>query len=67
MGAKLTATIYVQFEMEDSAPDNLAETRLKTSLGEMQRFIESGITGSAKTLVKRGAVRVVLLNHKVDP
>jgi hypothetical protein len=67
MGAKLTATLYVTFEMEDGAPDDLALTRLKTSVAEMQRLIESGVTGSAKTLVKRGAARVVLLNHKVDP
>jgi hypothetical protein len=67
MGAKLTATLYVTFEMEDGAPDDLALTRLKTSVAEMQRLIESGVTGSAKTLVKREAARVVLLNHKVDP
>jgi hypothetical protein len=52
--------------MEDNGPEYFAETRLNTSLGEMQRFIEFGIMGAAKTLVKRGSTRVLALNHKVE-
>jgi hypothetical protein len=46
--------LKVEFEMEDGAPDNLAEIRLGTAVGEFQRIIETGVIG-AGTGDKTGA------------
>jgi hypothetical protein len=43
MGINWTATLKAEFEMEDRAPENLAETRLRT---EFQRVIETGVIGA---------------------
>ena len=45
MGMKWTARLRVDFEMEDGVPENLAETRLRTSVGEFQRYIETVVSG----------------------
>jgi hypothetical protein len=37
MGTKWTARLRVDFEMEEGAPPNLAEMRLKRSVAEFQR------------------------------
>ena len=55
MGIKWTAKLRVDFEMEEGAPQNLAETRLRTAVGEFQRNIETGLIGVGKTGVKRGS------------
>jgi hypothetical protein len=60
MGIKWTAMLKAEFEMEDRAPENLAETRLRTAVGEFQRIIETGVIG-AGTGVKHGSVRVEVL------
>jgi len=60
MGMKLTAMLKVEFEMEDGAPENLAESRLETAVGEFQRIIETGVIG-AGTGVKHGSVKVEIL------
>ena len=61
MGIKWTARLRVDFEMEDGAPQNLAETRLRTAVGEFQRNIETGLIGAGKTGVKRGSSKVEIV------
>jgi hypothetical protein len=60
VGIKWTARLRVDFEMEEGAPQNLAETRLRTAAGQLQHFIETG-TGSGKTLVKGGSAKVEIV------
>ena len=42
------------------APD-LAETRLKTSVGEFQRHLETGLIGAGKTGIKHGSAKVEIV------
>jgi hypothetical protein len=60
MGIKWTARLRVDFEMEEGAPLNLAETRLRTAAGQLEHFIETG-AGIGKTLVKRGSAKVEIV------
>ena len=60
MGIKWTARLRVDFEMEEGAQEHQAETRLRTSAGQLQYFIEEG-TGIRKTLVKRGSAKVEIV------
>jgi hypothetical protein len=60
MGIKWTARLKVDFEMEEGAPQNLAETRLRTAAGQLQHFIETG-SGVGKTLVKSGSAKVEIV------
>jgi hypothetical protein len=39
MGMKLTAMLKVEFEMEDGAPDNLAEIRLGTAVASFSALL----------------------------
>jgi hypothetical protein len=60
MGIKWTARLRVDFEMEEAAPENLAENRLRTAVGQLEYFIETG--GSIrKTLVKQGSAKVEIV------
>jgi hypothetical protein len=61
MGMKWTARLRVDFEMEDWAAPNLAEARLRTSVGEFQRHLESGLIGAEKTGVKHGSAKVEIV------
>jgi len=64
MGVKLVATLSVEFEMEDGQPSDLAGTRLRTSMGHFQRYIEvgePGVGGFGKTGVKHHTARVEII------
>ena len=60
MGIKWTARLRVDFEMEEGAQEQQAETWLRTSAGQLRFFIEDG-TGIRKTLVKRGSAKVEIV------
>src|ERR1700730_10311493 len=60
MGIKWTARLRVDFEMEEGAQEQQAETWLRTSAGQLRYFIEDG-TGIRKTLVKRGSAKVEIM------
>jgi hypothetical protein len=51
--------LKAEFEMEDGAPENLAEIRLRTAVGEFQRIIETGVIG-AGTGVKHDSLNEIL-------
>jgi hypothetical protein len=61
MGTKWTARLRVDFEIEEGAPPNLAEMRLKRSVAEFQRYIETGAIG--KTGVKHGSAKVEIVTQ----
>jgi hypothetical protein len=61
-GVKWAAELRSEFEMEDGS-ENQAEGRLRTAVGEFERFIEGGPTGIAKTNVKRGSVKVATVRQ----
>ena len=61
MGMKWTARLRVDFEMEEWAAPDLAETRLKTSVGEFQRHLETGLIGAGKTGIKHGSAKVEIV------
>ena len=46
--AKGFKVLRVDFEMEQWAAPDLAETRLRTSVGEFQRHLETGLIGAGK-------------------
>jgi hypothetical protein len=60
MGIKWTARLRVDFEMEEGAPENLAQIRLRTAVGQLEHFIEKG-AGIGKTLVKQGSAKVEIV------
>jgi hypothetical protein len=60
MGIKWTARLRVDFEMEEGAQEQQAETWLRTSAGQLWYFIADG-TGIRKTLVKRGSAKVEIV------
>ena len=60
VGNKWTARLRVDFEMEEGAPENLAQNRLRIAVGQFEHFIEIG-AGIAKTLVKVGSAKVEIL------
>jgi hypothetical protein len=60
MGIKWTARLRVDFEMEEGAPENLAQNRLRTAVGQLEYFIESGAS-IGKTLVKQGSAKVEIV------
>jgi len=57
VGVKWTARLKVEFEMEDGAPANLAETCLRVAVGEFRRCIETGVIDAGKIGVKRGSAK----------
>jgi hypothetical protein len=61
MGVKWTARLRVDFELEDGAPANLAETCLRVAVGEFRRHIETGVIDAGKIGVKRGSAKVVIV------
>jgi hypothetical protein len=60
MGMIWTARLRVDFEMEDGAPENLAQNRLRTAISQFEHFIETG-AGIGKTLVKQGSAKVEIV------
>jgi hypothetical protein len=56
------AELRIEFEMEGGA-ENQAETRLRTAMGELKRFIEGGATGVAKTNVSRGSAKAAIIKQ----
>ena len=48
MGVKWTAKLKVDFEMEDGAAANLAETCLRVAVGEFRRYIETGVIDAGR-------------------
>ena len=71
MGIKWTARLRVDFEMEDGAPQNLAETRLRTAVGEFQRNVETGLIGAGwrrdRLLSARTPLPAALFRRKTRP
>ena len=66
MGVKWTARLKVDFEMEDGAPANLAETCLRVAVGEFRRYIETGVIDAGKIGVKRGSAKVLIVAQGTD-
>jgi hypothetical protein len=58
VGVKWTARLRVDFEMEDGAPENLAQNRLRTAVGQLEHFIETSVD---KKLVKQGSAKVEIV------
>ncbi len=55
-----------QFSISPFAPSgtitpDLAETRLKTSVGEFQRHLETGLIGAGKTGIKHGSAKLEIV------
>ena len=55
---KWTTRLRVDFEMEEWAAPDLAEIRLKTSVGEFRRHLETGLIGAGKSGIKPGSAKV---------
>lgn len=66
MGMRMTATVEVEFEMEEGQPENLAELVLRRETSEFQNRIERG-TGIGRTGVKHGSAKVVISSQVLRP
>jgi hypothetical protein len=65
MGAKMTATLEVKFELEDGHPDWYPLLVLRRQVAEFQQRIELG-RGVERTGVKRGSARIKILSQRTE-
>jgi hypothetical protein len=63
---KVTATIEVEFEMDQGQPENAANAALARGRGELQIAIEHGVQG-IRTGVKRGSARATITRQQIIP
>jgi hypothetical protein len=63
---KVTATIEVEFEMDQGQPENAAYAALARGRGELQIAIEYGVQGMP-TGVKRGSARATITRQQIIP
>jgi len=59
---QLTATIEIEFEMEDGQPENAAKAALARGVGELANSIERGLTGRTGVKARSTKTKIVQQN-----
>jgi hypothetical protein len=62
---KMSATVHVEFELNQGQPEESAHTALNGGVGALKLAIERGVTGASQTGVKQGSVQAQIVEKTI--